>query len=135
MVDIKYGEVNTHNENGDRFVLTFEENGGVWVYDNHLRDGYGLYAGDDSSFTDGKVNKENIEYIIGKLNELYEENKALKNGNKYHQLLMDKFDEEMEEWLWYLENSRGDRSMKRVYWEVIRCLGDIKEVLDGDEYA
>lgn len=69
-MDIKVKPVRTHNSNGDRFILTIDEDNGVTYFDNHKRDGYGLYAGDNNQFSDGKISVKNFEDLISKLNSL-----------------------------------------------------------------
>lgn len=146
-MDIQYKSVNTHNENGDRFVLTIDpEDNGVTIYDNHKRDGYGLYSGDDSKgfMGDGsKISKTNFQYLVDKLNELYVENQALKNDSEYHQIVMDKFDEHIKEWEFYFINSlerysetdkQEDLLLHKAYGWTLADLSCIKDELQGEEY-
>lgn len=138
MVEIKYEPVKTFNENGDRFVLTIDSKNGVYYYDNHKRDGFGLYAGDDEThFGEGKIVKKNFEDLFNKLNELYNENQALKNGNEYHQILKKKFDAEETELLGLYEVAMksGHKENARMYMDIINILGEIwQHTIQGEEY-
>ena len=140
-MDIKVKPVRTHNSNGDRFILTIgEDDNSVFYFDNHKRDGYGLYAGDNSQFSDGKISVKNFEELINKLNSLYLENQALKKDSSYHQIVMQKFDEEIEEWekLWNVAIEKDETMtlpVHRYYMDVINALEDIKQhTFQGEEY-
>ena len=139
-MDIKVKPVRTHNSNGDRFILTIDEDNGVTYFDNHKRDGYCLYAGDNSQFSDGKISVKNFEELINKLNTLYLENQALKKDSCYHQIVMQKFDEEIEEWegLWNVaikDDTPMTLPLHRYYMDVIIALEDIKQhTFQGEEY-
>lgn len=138
MVEIKYEPVKTFNENGDRFVLTIDSKNGVYYYDNHKRDGFGLYAGDDETyFGEGKIVKKNFEDLFSKLNELYNENQALKKGNEYYQILKNKFDAEEKELLGLYEVAMksGYKENARMYMDIINILGEIwQHTIQGEEY-
>ena len=71
ILDITYKHVNTHDNEGNRFVLTFDEtDNSVTVFDNHKRDGYGLYTLDKVRFKE-EWNKDClITDLEGKLQEL-----------------------------------------------------------------
>lgn len=136
---IKVTPVNTWNEQGDRFILTFDEEESVYYYDNHKRDGYGLVAGKNSRFmgTDSRISKTNFEELFNKLNELYRENQALKNGNEYHKILKEKFRKEEHELLESYESAYqlGSKDTARFYMDLINILGEIEQhTFQGEEY-
>lgn len=137
-MDMKIEPINTHNRNNDRFVLTIDDDNSVSYYDNHKRDGFGLYAGDDEThFSEGKIVKKNFEDLFSKINELYNENQALKNGNEYHQILKKKFDAEEKELLGLYEVAlkSGHKENARIYMDVINILGEIwQHTFQGEEY-
>lgn len=144
-VDIKVKPVNTHDAEGNRFVFTHDpEDNSVWFYDNHKRDGYGIYAGDGCHFTNGQpISIKNIQYILDKLNELYLENQALKNDSEYHKIVMGKLDEKIEEWEFYFTNSLKryhetrnpeDRLLHKAYGWTLNDLNYVKDELQGEEY-
>lgn len=144
-MDIKYEPIKTHDDEGNRFVLTIDErDNSTWLYDNHKRDGYGIYAGDNSRFSDGKINKENMRYLTGKLNELYNENQALKNHDNYHQFVMSKLDKLIDEFHFYVDRSferyhesksDNDRLTFFSYLDVVNSLEYVKEELQCEEYG
>lgn len=135
---MKIEPINTHNRNNDRFVLTIDDDNSVYYYDNHKRDGFGLYAGDDEThFSEGKIVKKNFEDLFSKINELYNENQALKNGNEYHQILKKKFDAEEKELLGLYEVAlkSGHKENARMYMDIINILGEIwQHTFQGEEY-
>lgn len=137
-MDMKIEPINTHNRNNDRFVLTIDDDNSVYYYDNHKRDGFGLYAGDDEThFSEGKIVKKNFEDLFSKINELYNENQALKNGNEYHQILKKKFDAEEKELLGLYEVAlkSGHKENARMYMDIINILGEIwQHTFQGEEY-
>ena len=144
-MDITYKPVNTHDAEGNRFVLTFDEtDNSVTVFDNHKRDGYVLYAGDNKQFTGGeKLSKTHMTYLIQKMNELYNENQALKEGSKYHQIVIKKIDELIEEFEFYSVQSYGryldsedekDKLVYQSYMDVSLSLQYIRSIIQGDEY-
>ena len=138
MKNIQITPIKTHNDNNDRFVLSINNDGSIYYYDNHKRDGYGLLAGQDSKFTTGEVyNENNFKELFKKLNELYLENQALKNNDKYHQIVMDKFNKEIKEFegLAFLCLERDDTDNWRYYHDVASTLEDIRQhTFQGEEY-
>lgn len=146
-MDIKTKPVKTRNENGDRFILTIdEEDNSVTIYDNHKRDGYCLYSGDGKTeiFGNGKhINEANFQYYVDKMNELYMENQALKNNNEYHQIVMDKLDKAIEEYEFFYITSlkrynetkkEKDKLLHMAYGWTLTDLQCIQDDLQGDEY-
>lgn len=139
-IDIKSEPVQTHNENGDRFVLTFGKDNSVSYYDNHKRDGYGLYSGDDSKGfmgCDSKISRYNFIELFSKLNELYWENQALKDGNEYHKILKEKFKEEKDTLfsLWSIALEKDDKDNAKYYLDLMNTLGEIEQyTFQGEEY-
>lgn len=135
---MKIEPINTHNRNNDRFVLTIDDDNSVYYYDNHKRDGFGLYAGDgETKFSEGKIVKKNFEDLFSKINELYNENQALKKGNEYHQILKKKFDAEEKELLGLYEVAlkSGHKENARMYMDIINILGEIwQHTFQGEEY-
>lgn len=135
---MKFEPINTHNRNNDRFVLTIDDDNSVSYYDNHKRDGFGLYAGDgEVKFSEGKIVKKNFEDLFSKINELYNENQALKNSNEYHQILKRKFDAEEKKLLGLYDVAlkSGHKENAKIYLDVINILGEIwQHTFQGEEY-
>lgn len=134
-----YKPVKTYDDEGNRFVLDIDdEDGSVFYFDNHKRDGYGLVAGRDCKFTNGEVyNEENFKELFRKLNELYLENQALKNNDGYHQMVMSKFDKWIHEFekLALISLESKDNDTFRYYNDVGSTLEDIKQhTFQGEEY-
>jgi len=142
---IKAVPVKTHDSEGNRFVFDNDpDDNSVWIYDNHKRDGYGIYAGDDSHFSDGPCSISNLKYLCDKLNELYIENQALKNGDAYQQLVLSKIDRLIDEYEFffvqrmkeYIESDRDEKlKFKRdLYGQFLLDLQYIRNELTGEEY-
>lgn len=139
--DIRYKPVKTWNENNDRFILTIDDEDSVSVYDNHKRDGYGLYCGNKTRgfMGDGrKISEENFKYLIGKLNDLYVENQLLKNNDEgYHKLVMDKIDKEKAEYMALSEIALedGNKELAQFFLQVYDVLDEVQEdTIQGEEY-
>ena len=95
MKNVRSESVNTHNANGERFVLTIGDDDSVTVYDNYKRKGFGLYCGDDcESFMggDSKISKSNFILLLKQLNDLYLENISLLEEDSSYEVVLNKLD-------------------------------------------
>ena len=81
----------------------------------------------------GPVSISNLKYFTSKLNEYYNENQALKNGNEYQKILLKKLDKFMDEWTFYYTHS-NDTDLKKAYLEVLKMINDIRDEFIGEEY-
>ena len=72
---IEYKKIKTQDSKGNRFVYS-EDDGSIWVYDNHMRDGYGIYTKKGEFIGGGQFACSNFKYLIDKLNKYYNENQA-----------------------------------------------------------
>ena len=79
------------------------------------------------------ISQSNLEYFIEILNELYTENQSLKNGDDYHKLVLSKLDQEIEFYHQVLDTAASEK--KKIYFEIINCLEEVKEELQGEDYC
>lgn len=135
--DIKVKPIKTQNSDNDRFVYSKDESdGSAWVFDNHLRDGYGIYT-EKGMFDEGHFSYIHFKYFIDKLNKYFNENQTLKSESEYHQLLLRKLDISMEKYfdLYLAHYDDEDDKLKNTYHYVYEELMCIADELQGDEYG
>ena len=118
----------------ERFQLNVNDEGSVDLNDCNKRESYGIYTSYGKFMgEDGPVSISNLKYFTSKLNEYYNENQALKNGNEYQKILLKKLDKFMDEWTFYYTHS-NDKDLKKAYLEVLKMLNDIRDEFTGEEY-
>lgn len=103
------------------------------IRDNNRRDSYGIYTTSKFMGNNDHISESNLKYFVEILNELYTENQALKNGNDYHKLVLSKLDDEIDFYHQVLDKAASDK--KKIYFEIINCLEEVKEELQGEDYC
>lgn len=103
------------------------------IRDNNRRDSYGIYTTGKFMGNNDHISESNLKYFVEILNELYTENQALKNGNEYHKLVLSKIDDEINFYHQVLDKAASDK--KKIYFEIINCLEEVKEELQGEDYC
>ena len=103
------------------------------IRDNNRRDSYGIYTTSKFMGNNDHISESNLKYFVEILNELYTENQALKNGNEYNKLVLSKLDDEIDFYHQVLDKAASDK--KKIYFEIINCLEEVKEELQGEDYC
>ena len=103
------------------------------IRDNNRRDSYGIYTTSKFMGNNDHISEYSLRYFVEILNELYTENQALKNGNEYHKLVLSKLDDEIDFYHQVLDEAASDK--KKIYFEIIKCLEEVEEELQGEDYC